>query len=132
MTRRTKRTLVALLIITILLGFGYYKLKATGIIRTYVFEQETPVIPDFQRPAVLLFNKVGGYFHEEALPAGDALIKDLAETEGWDFYVSQSGGSHNPEALAKFDLVVWNNVSGDVLTPKQRESLKAWIAGGGG
>ena len=128
-----KKTLLGLLLLLLVLsGATYYQLKSRGILPRNVFETETPEIPDFQRPAVLLFNKANGYIHEEAIPAADTLIKQLAEGEGWDLYVSDSGGSHNPEALARFDLIVWNNVSGNVLTREQRESLKAWIADGGG
>lgn len=39
---------------------------------------------------------------------------------------------HNPGVLDNFSLVIWNNVSGDVLTEEQRSSLKQWLADGGG
>jgi type 1 glutamine amidotransferase len=37
----------------------------------------------------------------------------------------------NKEQLAKFKLVIWNNNSGDTLTPEQREAFKTWVENGG-
>jgi uncharacterized protein len=38
----------------------------------------------------------------------------------------------NAADLKRFDAVVWNNVSGDVLTIPQRSDFKAYIENGGG
>jgi type 1 glutamine amidotransferase len=38
----------------------------------------------------------------------------------------------NPADLRKFDAVIWNNVSGDVLTLGQRQAFEQYIRGGGG
>lgn len=37
-----------------------------------------------------------------------------------------------PAILRKFDAVIWNNVSGDVLTSQQRVAFKSYIENGGG
>ncbi len=36
------------------------------------------------------------------------------------------------EDLAHFDVIVWNNVTGDVLTAQQREAMRHWLEQGGG
>ena len=33
--------------------------------------------------------------------------------------------------MPKFKLVIWNNNSGDTLTPEQREAFKTWVENGG-
>ena len=38
----------------------------------------------------------------------------------------------NGPDLKRFDAVIWNNVSGDVLTVEQRQAFKAYIENGGG
>ena len=47
-------------------------------------------------------------------------------------YVTENGAAFSPEILARFDAVVFNNVSGDVFTPDQRAALRSFIENGGG
>ncbi len=44
---------------------------------------------------------------------------------------SESGGAFNAATLAQFDAVIWNNISGDVLTLSQRQAMRDYIEGGG-
>jgi type 1 glutamine amidotransferase len=85
-----------------------------------------------QGPAVLVFNKTNGFRHEAAIPAADRLFSELAAEHGWEVCVTDDAGVYDTDALRKFQLIVWNNVSGDVLTVSQRESLQQWIESGGG
>lgn len=110
----------------------YLQLKSIGIIQREDFETVPPAVGDFAKPTVLIFNKVNGFVHEDALPAADAMFADLAEQQGWDAYLSNNGAVHNAQDLAKFKLVIWNNVSGDVLTQEQKDALKNWVEQGGG
>jgi|TARA_B110000503_G_scaffold52251_1_gene84050 type 1 glutamine amidotransferase len=89
-------------------------------------------LPAFKRPAVLVFNKTNGFRHEEAIPAADQTFSDLAAENGWDVFVTDDAEVHEPDALKGFQLVIWNNVSGDVLTLAQRASLRQWLESGGG
>ena len=97
-----------------------------------VYDTERPAVPALTRPAVLVFYKTGGFVHEEAIPAANAMIEDIARQRGWSVYATVNGAVNNAEDLAKFDAVIWNNVSGDVLAPDQREAFKHWLEGGGG
>jgi len=98
-----------------------------------VFETTPPALPaDLKRPAILVFSKTNAFRHKEAIPAGNALFADLAKEKGWGYFQTENGATFSPAILSHFDAVVFNNVSGDVFTPTQREALKAFIAGGGG
>lgn len=98
-----------------------------------VYETEAPVVPaNLARPAILVFSKTNGFRHEEAIPAANALFARLAADNGWGVYQTESGAAFSPEILARFDAVVFNNVSGDVFTPDQRAALQAFIESGGG
>ncbi|MEZ5571052.1 MAG: ThuA domain-containing protein [Halioglobus sp.] len=91
-----------------------------------------PQLPAFTRPAVVIFNKTNGFRHDEAIPAADQVFSDLAAENGWDVFVTDDAQVHEAHVLDKFQLVIWNNVSGDVLTLAQRESLRRWLESGGG
>jgi type 1 glutamine amidotransferase len=89
-------------------------------------------MPQPPRPVVLVFNKTNGFRHEEAIPAADRLFSELCAEHDWEVCVTDDAAIYDNDALRKFQLVVWNNVSGDVLTPLQCESFKQWTASGGG
>lgn len=133
MKDRIKRILLGLLVLLIaLLGFGYYQLKANGIIPRKIYETEAPSVPSFDKPAVLVFTKTNGFIHKDAIPVAKEVLGELIEAQGWAVYQTGNGAVHTPEILERFDAIVWNNVSGDVLTIEQRAALKQWIEGGGG
>ncbi|MBY0421214.1 MAG: ThuA domain-containing protein, partial [Parvularculaceae bacterium] len=84
------------------------------------------------RPRILLFEKINGYRDGPSVSAAHKLLVDLAAREGWGIVAVDKGGAVNPKTLSKFDVVIWNNISGDALTLTQRAALKAWMERGGG
>ncbi len=98
-----------------------------------VYETEAPALPDdLASPAILVFSKTNGFRHEEAIPVANALFADFAAADGWGFHQTENGATFTPQNLARFDAVVFNNVSGDVFTPEQREALRSYVENGGG
>ena len=98
-----------------------------------VYETRQPALPaNLPRPAILLFSKTNGFRHEEAIPAANALFTQLAKSNGWGIFETENGATFSPEILAKFDAVVFNNVSGDVFAPAQRAAFKSYLENGGG
>lgn len=99
----------------------------------HVHETTPPVIPaDLPRPAILVFSKTNAFRHEESIPPGNAFFADLAKQRGWGYFQTENGAAFSPEVLAKFDAVVFNNVSGDVFTTAQQAAFKAFLENGGG
>jgi len=80
----------------------------------------------------LVFNKTNGFIHHDGIPAADEMLTQLAKQQGWDVFITDNAAVHNQQDLSRFQLVVWNNVSGDVLTVEQRKSMQNWIEQGGG
>ena len=98
-----------------------------------LYDHEPPELPaDLQSPALLVFSKTAGYRHEQAIPAGVAAFREIARARGWGFYATERGAVHNPEQLARFDALVWLNVSGDVIDARQKQSFIRWLEQGGG
>ncbi|WP_177175892.1 ThuA domain-containing protein [Sphingopyxis sp. YR583] len=95
------------------------------------FDSVAPELPVLARPAVLIVSKTNGYRHdsiEQAVPAIEALVA----RRGWSSFATENAAVFNPEQLAKFDVIVFANASGDITTTAQREAFQAWIAKGGG
>ncbi len=93
-------------------------------------------VPEFDpgdaETSVLVFHKITGFDHGASVDAATDAIEALGEQLGWAVAVTDKGGAINPETLAKFDTVVWSNVSGDVLTLSQRAAFEEYIDEGGG
>ncbi len=136
MKTRWKRLRVVLGILFILFLFfairGVMEARSLGFLRLPVFETERPDVPVLQHPAILVFSKTNSFIHKEAIPAARELLQEMAAGQGWNVYFSDSGAVFNPRDLEQFDVVVWNNVTGDVLTAEQRAAMRAWLEGGGG
>ncbi|TXS91953.1 ThuA domain-containing protein [Parahaliea maris] len=82
-------------------------------------------------PAVLVFEKITGFDHGDSVVAARTAIERIAAQQGWSVYTTDRGGVFTAQALANFDAVVWNNVSGDALTVRQRAAFRDYIESGG-
>jgi uncharacterized protein len=92
--------------------------------------------PSFNLPKgklrVLLFEKMTGFRDTPSVLAAHAAFEAMAQRNGWAFAATEKGGAMHPSVLKHFDVVIWNNVSGDVLTLKQRAAFRGFVEGGGG
>ena len=124
--------LVIVVIALALAAYGIYTARSHGFLRLPSYDHEPPRLPPLDQPAVLVFSKTNSYIHKEAIPAAKTLFAELAADNGWSIYLTDNAAVHNPVDLAKFDTIVWNNVTGDVLTENQRRAMKAYLEQGGG
>jgi uncharacterized protein len=83
------------------------------------------------KPRILLFEKINGYRNGPSVNAAHAAFVALAARKGWGIVATQSGGAFNTNTLAQFDAVIWNNISGDVLTLSQSKAFEDYLAKGG-
>ncbi|MFC4595759.1 ThuA domain-containing protein [Sphingobium tyrosinilyticum] len=97
------------------------------------YDNDRPALPKMiKRPAILVFDKINGFRDVPSVNAATQALKDMAARRGWSIQFSDKGGAINGRDLARFDAVVWNNVSGDVLTLSQRKALRDYVTNGGG
>jgi hypothetical protein len=96
------------------------------------YETQVPSI-DFPsgRRTVLLFSKSTGFRHGESIEAGKNVFTELAQKNNWFLYSTEEGGVFNPEQLAKFDVVIFNNSTGRVLNDTQQTALENYVEQGG-
>lgn len=84
------------------------------------------------RPRLLLFEKMTGFRDGPSVEAAGVALRAMAGRNGWALVATDKGGAMTPELLAQFDAVIWNNVSGDVLTLTQRSAFENYVEEGGG
>lgn len=95
-------------------------------------EDPLPALPPGGRPALLIFQKINGFRDGPSVDAGERALREIAASKGWSVVVTDRGGAITDASLRRFDAVVWNNVSGDVLTLRQRAAFRRYIERGGG
>ena len=81
---------------------------------------------------VLLYSKANGWVHTDAIAAAKEVFPRLAQKQGWKLIISDDSLVFNPAQLSYFDVVIWNNVTGQTLNKTQREAFKNYIETGGG
>lgn len=129
-----KIILWSVLVIILLLGglmAGFiYKVK-NGF--PVFYETEAPVINfPANQPAVLVFSKTTGYRHGSSIDASKPIIAAFAKKNNWFVYETEEGGVFNPEQLAKFSTIIFNNSTGEVINDDQKRALEKYVENGGG
>lgn len=93
-------------------------------------------VTDLQFPTtgvrVLVFERMTGFRDGPSVEAAHAALKAMADRKGWSIRTTDRAGVMSDKVLANVDVVVWNNVSGDVLTVSQRDAFRRFIERGGG
>lgn len=81
--------------------------------------------------SVLVFSKTGGYRHE-SITAGQAALVKLAKQADWSVEFTEDSTVFNPTQLARYQVVVFLNTTGNVLNPEQQLAFEGFIRAGGG
>jgi uncharacterized protein len=106
---------------------------AATVKRCAPYDETPPTLPaTIRRPALLVFEKITGFRDDASVAAAHKAIGEIAAERGWTAVFTDNGAVFNPRDLARFDAVMWNNVSGDALTVPQERAFRRWIEAGGG
>ena len=91
-----------------------------------------PAITEYMAsPAILVFSGTAGWRHNEGIAGADLFFAELATELGYGFFTTENAAVFNPDDLARFDVIVFNNVTGRALNRDQRRAFEAWMAEGG-
>ena len=81
--------------------------------------------------SVMVFSATSGWRHD-SIPAGKNLLQSLAAQNGWEIHLTENAADFNESTLANYDVVVWLNTTGDVLSNPQQTAFENYIENGGG
>ena len=93
---------------------------------------QTPTISEYMpSPALLVFSATAGWRHDSGIAGADHFFAELANERGWGVFTTAQPGVFNVDDLARFDVIIFNNVTGDVLNEAQQRAFEAWMVDGG-
>ncbi|WOH39507.1 ThuA domain-containing protein [Thalassotalea fonticola] len=121
-------TLCRVLIAIVLISASSHNAAADsvqGSSTALVKQAKTPKI------RVLVFAKTASFRHK-SIAAGKLAIKKLGLSHGFEVEISENAAQFTYEALQQFNVVVFLNTTGDILTPKQQSAFERYIQAGGG
>lgn len=122
--------LLALIVVGLALWVGPMTYRA--LYPSSHHDTEAPQVPaSFGGPAVLVFSKTNGFRHDDAIAAANAMFDSFSEERGWSIYKTENGAVHSAEILSRFEVVIWSNATGNVLSDEQRAALRGYIEQGG-
>ena len=79
----------------------------------------------------LLFTKTAGWHHQSILE-GVSAVKLLAEKHHFDYEWHEDARQINSDNLARFDVIIFLNTTGDILNPEQQQAMQSFIQSGKG
>jgi len=134
MNKVLKALLLILVILTFLGTLFIWFIGAWNILfPSSSHDTDPPVLPvGFTKPAIMIFSKTNGFRHKEGIPAGNRAIASLASDLGFAVFATENGAVFNETDLARFDVVVFQSASGDMLSESQQAVFQKWLQGGGG
>lgn len=108
------------------------KVEATANVTFEAPSTSTRFFEHVKSPSILLFSETRNWRHEEGIAGADLAVMKAAKEMGYGYFSTEHSAIFNAKDLAKFEVVVFNNMTGDALTPEQEAAFEAWLAQGKG
>lgn len=83
-------------------------------------------------PSILIFSETRDWRHEEGIAGATLAIMKAAKEMGYGYFTTEHSGIFNEKDLERFNVVVFNNMTGDALTPEQEMVFAKWQSKGNG
>ena len=82
--------------------------------------------------SALIYSAVGAFDHKDAIKAFKVEIRKMGMINNWHLEFSNDPSQFNNESLKNYDVIIWNNSTGNTLDEKQMSSFENYIENGGG
>lgn len=83
-------------------------------------------------PAILIFSETRDWRHEDGIAGANLAIIKIARDMGFGYFSTENSGVFNDIDLARFNTIVFNNMTGDALTQAQEAAYLRWQDKGNG
>ncbi len=83
-------------------------------------------------PAILVFSETRDWRHEGGIVGANLTILKAAQDMELGYFSTEHSGVFNDKDLARFNTIVFNNMTGDALTQEQEAAYLRWQAKGHG
>ena len=95
---------------------------------------ETPpaITEHMAQPAMLVFSETRGWRHNEGIAGADRFFAENTGARQIGLFTTVNSAVFNDAQLARFGVVVLNNMTGSALTPDEQTALQRWVEKGGG
>lgn len=80
---------------------------------------------------LLVYSRTTGYRHD-SIPAGTGALRRLGEEAGYAVDATEDPAVFTPDSLSRYAVLAFLSTSGDVLDDAGRDSLRGYMAAGGG
>ena len=90
------------------------------------------ILPDESaRVSLLVISKTAGFRHD-SIPAGIQALREIATENKYTLTATEDTTIFTPAKLKTFDVVIFLNTTGDILTDDQQKAFENFIQSGGG
>lgn len=97
-----------------------------------IYDTTRPALSQWMTgPSILVFSKTKSFRHDAGIAGADKFFADLAEERGYGLFTTVNSAVFNAEDLSRFNIVIFNNMSGDALSPEQETVFQEWLEAGG-
>ena len=77
--------------------------------------------------SALIYSAVGDFDHKDAIKAFKVEIRKMGMINNWHLEFSNDPSQFNNESLKNYDVIIWNNSTGNTLDEKQMSSFESKI-----
>ena len=81
---------------------------------------------------VLVFSKTNAFRHDDGIAGARRALDAIGAQRDFALFYSENGALFDAAHLSRFDVVVFSNASGDMLSDEQHHAFEAWLTQGGG
>lgn len=82
--------------------------------------------------AMLIFSATRDWRHDSGIAGASAFWARLSDDTARGLFITENAGVFTPENLVKFDTIILNSVTGDVLNTAQQSAIESFVEAGGG
>lgn len=82
--------------------------------------------------AALIFSATSDWRHDSGIAGAQAFWSRESDTNGSGIFITEDSRVFSTKNLEKFDVIIMNSATGDILTSTQKTAIQTFVENGGG